>query len=157
MIEVASYSISQVFSISFHSQAQFYYLWNQSPVPATAAVRVRKLSSADDGNGCLPFWVQRDKTSVSPQFSFPCGVSHLRLFSKPDLPKARFFSSFLSFVLSLFKSEMTGWSKLLEVLSGLCGWACCQHSYWNSRDFKLTDDKGFRQWLAGCAGTLASM
>lgn len=155
ILEVVSYNRSQVFSSTFHSQVQFYYLWSQYPVPATA-VRVRKLSSAADGNGCLPFWVQRDETIVSPQFSFPCGVSHLRLFAKPNFPKAKFFSCFLSFFPSLFKSEMTAWSKLLEILSGLCGWACCQHSYWNPGDFKLTDDKGFRQWLSGCAGTLGS-
>lgn len=95
-----------------------------------------------------PFEYKEIKQAVSGQFSFPCAISYLRLFSKPNFPKAMFFSCFLSFVLSSLKSEMTGWSKLLEVLSGLCGWARCQHSYQNSGDFKLTGDKGFRECLA---------
>lgn len=66
VIEVVIWKSSQVFSISLHSQAQLYYLGSQSSVPATAAVRVRKLSSAADGNGCLLFRVQNK--SFSPVF-----------------------------------------------------------------------------------------
>lgn len=153
---VVSYTRLQIFNIFFTFTDSVLQFLKPLSCSRHCCSDMRKIHSAVDGNGYLPPWVQRDKTIVSPQFSFPCGVSHQRLFSTSNFPKARVFflpSGYLS--LLYFNHKWLADQNCLKSSVACVAQQAARTAI--ETPGTLIDDKGFRQWVAGSTGTLGSM